>query len=146
MEQAGFRVDMQSMDWQTLVARRAKKDPPSSGGWNAFLTSSAATDMDDPILNGWLNSGCDKALPGWPCDAEMENLRLVFARETDPAKQKALADSIQLRATEWTQYIHLGQWYPAAPSRRNIGGILAAGVRCSGTWKRELTEPSSCDR
>jgi len=128
MEQAGFRVDMQSMDWQTLVARRAKKDPPSSGGWNAFLTSSAATDMDDPILNGWLNSGCDKALPGWPCDAEMENLRLVFARETDPAKQKALADSIQLRATEWTQYIHLGQWYPAAPSRRNIGGILAPGV------------------
>src|SRR5438132_4805618 len=29
MEQAGFKVDMQSMDWQTLVARRAKKDPPA---------------------------------------------------------------------------------------------------------------------
>src|SRR5262249_7675051 len=26
MEKAGFKVDMQSMDWQTLVARRAKKD------------------------------------------------------------------------------------------------------------------------
>src|SRR5262245_40068377 len=128
MEKAGFRVDMQSMDWQTLVARRAKKDPPSSGGWNAFLTSSAATDMGDPILNGWLNSGCDKALPGWPCDAEMENLRLAFARETDPAKQKVLADAIQLRATEWTQYIHLGQWYPAAPARKTVTGILAPGV------------------
>ena len=29
MEKAGFKVDMQSMDWQTLVARRAKKDPPT---------------------------------------------------------------------------------------------------------------------
>ena len=29
MEKAGFKVDMQSMDWQTLVARRAKKDPPA---------------------------------------------------------------------------------------------------------------------
>ena len=28
MEKAGFKVDMQSMDWQTLVARRSKKDPP----------------------------------------------------------------------------------------------------------------------
>jgi len=128
MEKAGFNVDMQSMDWQTLVARRAKKEPPSAGGWNAFLTSSAATDMGDPILNGWLNSGCDKALPGWPCDAEMESLRLAFARETDLAKQKGLADAIQLRATEWTQYIHLGQWYPAAPARKNITGILAPGV------------------
>ena len=29
MEKAGFKVDMQSMDWQTVVARRAKKDPPT---------------------------------------------------------------------------------------------------------------------
>ena len=32
MEKAGFKVDMQSMDWQTLVSRRAKKDAPTSGG------------------------------------------------------------------------------------------------------------------
>ena len=31
MEKGGFKVDMQSMDWQTLVARRAKKDPPRRG-------------------------------------------------------------------------------------------------------------------
>src|SRR5262249_53547047 len=91
MEKVGFKVDMQSMDWQSLVARRAKKEPPSAGGWNAFLTSSAATDMGDPILNGWLNSGCEKALPGWPCDTEMETLRLAFARETHLAEQRALA-------------------------------------------------------
>ena len=36
MEKAGFKVDMQSMDWQTLVARRAKKDPPNAGGWHAL--------------------------------------------------------------------------------------------------------------
>ncbi len=29
MERAGFKVDMVSMDWQTLVARRVKKDPPT---------------------------------------------------------------------------------------------------------------------
>src|SRR5215470_5033450 len=29
LEKGGFKVDMQSMDWQTVVARRAKKDPPA---------------------------------------------------------------------------------------------------------------------
>src|SRR5262244_794707 len=49
MEKAGFKVDMQSMDWQTLVARRAKKDPPAQGGWHAFLTAWVAADILDPI-------------------------------------------------------------------------------------------------
>ena len=31
LEKAGFKVDMQSMDWQTLVTRRTKKDPPDKG-------------------------------------------------------------------------------------------------------------------
>ena len=39
MEKAGLKVDLQAMDWQTLVSRRAKKDPPASGGWSVFLTS-----------------------------------------------------------------------------------------------------------
>jgi peptide/nickel transport system substrate-binding protein len=128
MEKAGFKVDMQSMDWQTLVTRRAKKDPPSAGGWHAFLTSNAASDMSDPVMAQWLSSACDKALPGWPCDSEMERLRTQYARETDPAKQKAIAEAVQVRATEWTPLIHLGQWYPVAPARKNIAGILAPGV------------------
>ena len=43
MEKAGFKVDLQAMDWQTLVSRRAKKDPLASGGWSVFLTSWAAS-------------------------------------------------------------------------------------------------------
>ena len=52
MEKAGFKVDMQSMDWQTLVARRSKKDPPNAGGWHAFLTSWVAADITNPDLHG----------------------------------------------------------------------------------------------
>jgi hypothetical protein len=38
----------------------------------------------------------------------MEKLRDLFVRETDQAKLKEIAESIQVRATEWTPYIHLG--------------------------------------
>ena len=128
MEKAGFKVEMVSMDWQTLVTRRTKKDAPSAGGWHGFLSSNASIDVTDPSMAQWMNSGCAKALPGWPCDPQMETLRGQYARATDPAKQKEIAEAVQVRATEWTPFIHLGQWYPAAPARKNVTGILAAGV------------------
>jgi peptide/nickel transport system substrate-binding protein len=128
MEKAGFKVDMQSMDWQTLVARRAKKDPPTAGGWHAFLTSWVAADITNPIFTGFLNSACDKAMFGWPCDPEMEKLRDQFARETDPAKQKAIAEAVQVRATKAVSHINLGQWYQPIAARKSVSGILTTPV------------------
>jgi peptide/nickel transport system substrate-binding protein len=126
MEKAGFKVDMQSMDWQTVVARRAKKDPPSAGGWNAFLTSWVSADILNPVMTGFLNAGCDKAMFGWPCDAEIEKLRDAFAKETDPAKQKEIAAAAQKRNIEATAYVYLGQWYLPAAMRKNIDGMVIA--------------------
>ena len=126
MEKAGFKVDMQSMDWQTVVARRAKKDPPNAGGWNAFLTSWVSADILNPVMAGFFNAGCDKAMFGWPCDAEIEKLRDAFARETDPAKQKAIAEAAQVREAQVVTHIPLGQWYLGALMRKNVSGMVEA--------------------
>jgi peptide/nickel transport system substrate-binding protein len=128
LEKAGFKVDMQSMDWQTLVARRAKKDPANAGGWHAFLTSWVSADILNPVMAGFFNSACDKAMFGWPCDEQMEKLRDQFSRETDAAKQKALAEAAQVRASEFLTHIHLGQWYAPVAMRNNIDGMLSAPV------------------
>src|SRR5215216_6017847 len=128
MEKGGFKVDMQSMDWQTLVARRSKKDPPNAGGWNAFMTSWVSADILNPVMAGFLNAGCDKAMFGWPCDQEMEKLRDAFARETDPAKQKTIAEAVQVRNTQATTHLFLGQWYQPAATRKNLDGFPTAPV------------------
>jgi peptide/nickel transport system substrate-binding protein len=37
LERAGFKVEMQSMDWQSMVNRLiTKKGPAAEGGWNAL--------------------------------------------------------------------------------------------------------------
>jgi peptide/nickel transport system substrate-binding protein len=112
------------MDWQTLVSRRAKKEPPHAGGWHAFLTSWASVDILDPVAASYLNASCEKATFGWPCDAEMERLRDAYARETDPAKQKAIAEAVQLRAFEYPTHIHLGQYVQPVAYRKGVTGIL----------------------
>ena len=83
MEKAGLKVDLQSMDWTTLVSRRARKDAPDKGGWNAFLTSSASVDIVDPLVNTYINAVGENAWFGWPKDDELLKLRTAFADETD---------------------------------------------------------------
>jgi len=127
MEKAGFRVDMQPMDWQSIVIRTARKNPPDAGGWHGYLISPAAFDLLDPVVNRYVNSACDKAVPGWPCDPEMEKLRDRFARETDPTALKAIAESVQLRAIEMTTHVNLGEWRLVSAARKNLSGFIAAG-------------------
>jgi peptide/nickel transport system substrate-binding protein len=128
MEKSGFKVDMQSMDWQTLVSRRTKKDAPNAGGWHAFLTAWVSADILNPVMAGYFNSACDKALFGWPCDEEMEKLRDRFARETDPKRQREIAEAVQVRATQITTHIHLGQYYVAGAHRNNVSGWIPAAA------------------
>ncbi|MGH6944139.1 MAG: ABC transporter substrate-binding protein, partial [Geminicoccaceae bacterium] len=122
LERGGFKVDMQSMDWQTLVSRRAKKEPPSEGGWNAFLTNWVAADVLNPISTAGLNASCATAWFGWPCDEQIEKLRDQFARETDLAKQKVLAEQVQVRALEVVTHAYCGQWYQPLAFRSTLSG------------------------
>ena len=128
LEQGGFKVDMQSMDWQTVVSRRAKKDPADKGGWSAFHTYAIAADILNPISAQWMVAQPDKAWFGWPNDPELEKLRDAYARETDPVKNKALAVAVQNRMLETAQYGWLGIWYGPGASRSNVVGWLKAPV------------------
>jgi len=126
LEAAGFKVDMQSMDWQTLVARRTKKDPPDKGGWHLFFTSSGALSIPDPVSNFFLNASCEKSMYGWPCDAEIEKLRAAYARETDDGKRFEIAQQAQLRAIDFPTYVQLGQFTVPTALRSNVSGMLTA--------------------
>lgn len=129
MRQAGFKVDLQAMDWQTLVSRRAKKDAPKDGGWNMFCTAWVAPDIWSPISNAALPAR-GKATPwfGWPEDAKMEQLRNAFMRETDLNKRKKIAADVQQRAFEIATHAPLGEWVQPQAIRTNVHGFLTSGL------------------
>ncbi len=128
LEKVGFKVEVQPMDWQTLVARRTKKDPPAAGGWHAFLTSWGSVDILDPVAMSFLNASCENATFGWPCDAEIERLRDAYARETDAGKQRQIAEAIQLRAIEYPTHVPLGQYSNPVAVRKGVSGIVVGGA------------------
>jgi peptide/nickel transport system substrate-binding protein len=137
MERAGFKVDMQSMDGQTLLARFNRKDPPNAGGWNAVVLSWASIDAHDPLVAGLLNARCERARPGWPCDQELEMLRDRYARETDPAKQTHIGrgGSSARHPGDDARHTRPMVYGSRRPEKRPSAYRLRP-CRFSGTWRR----------
>mgnify|MGYP001315932419 CR=1 FL=1 len=125
LRQAGFTVDLQAMDWQTLVGRRAKKDPPAQGGWHMFLTAWQAFDVWSPIANPTMDTRGEKSTWfGWASDDKLVELRNQFMRATDEATKKRLADQIHARAYEIGTHVPLGEYQQPMAARRNISGFF----------------------
>jgi peptide/nickel transport system substrate-binding protein len=139
LRKAGFNVDVQSVDWMTVVARRADKKPPKDGGWNMFFTSWAGADILNPITNVTLNGkGTNGGWFGWPDDPEMEKLRDLYVRST-PEEQKKVAVEIQKRAYDNVTYIPLGEFaIPSAWSRKLTG--VAHGAATPVFWGMDKAE------
>ncbi len=129
LEAAGFKVDLQQMDWATLVARRAKKDAPDKGGWNAFMTAWTAGDIQNPLTMAMMNAAGDKGWFGWQDDPVIEELKAKFAQSSTAAEKKKLAEQLQLRAIETASHVHLGQYNNPAALRSNISGLVPGGAQ-----------------
>jgi len=122
---AGFKVDVQAADWQTVVARRASQKPPKEGGWNMFFTNFVGADVLNPIANFSVNAkGKNGGWFGWPDDPKMEALRDAFARSLSPEEQKKIAADIQMEVYDQVIYIPLGQYRVANAWRKSLAGVL----------------------
>ena len=125
MREAGINVDVQSMDWGSVVSRRAKKEPPAQGGWNIFITTTGGVGSANPVLHTWIGAACDKGLFGWPCDPEIEKLRNAFGMASSEDERKKIAKELQTKAMEQVVYIPFGQWdTPLAYRADRIDGIV----------------------
>ncbi len=110
LERAGFKVDLLPMDWQSVVSRRARREPPGQGGWNIFFTTNITIDVDNPGTSNFAAGSCEKAWFGWPCDPEIEKLRGAFLGETDSTRRKALGDAISDRVLDQGIYVPIGEY------------------------------------
>jgi peptide/nickel transport system substrate-binding protein len=113
LEDVGFVIDLQVLDWATLSQRRFNPKE-----YEAFTTGIGMGAQYDPIHSGFLS--CNWA--GWTCDEEIQRIQQELARETDPRKRAAL----------WEQQTRL--FYEKVPAIRygDLHGLRAAGKAMKG--------------
>jgi peptide/nickel transport system substrate-binding protein len=126
MKKLGLTVELQAMDWGTLVTRRASMEPIDKGGWNIFCTGWVGADLIDPAENLSLRTNGKKGHFGWPTDDKIESLRTEWLKATTLDDRKRLAAAIQQRAFEVVPYLPTGQWKPVTAYRKNVQGIVNA--------------------
>jgi peptide/nickel transport system substrate-binding protein len=130
LRDAGFKVEVQATDWQTVVTRRASQKPIKEGGWNMFFTNWVGADILNPISNV-STSGKGKSNGGWfgwTEDAKLEELRDKFSRATSPDEQKKLAAEVQERVFEQVTYIPLGEYQLPSIWRKSLTGLIGGAA------------------
>ncbi len=141
LEQGGFKVDMQSMDWQTVVTRRTKKDPADTGRLERLphLRHRRRHPQSDlGQLDGrpaaTRRGSAGRTIRRWRSCATPTPGRPI------PVKNKALAAAVQNRALETAQYGWLGMWYgPGAARDQRRRLAQGAGARAV-EHREEVTE------
>jgi len=112
LEEAGFKVDLQVVDWATLVQRRNKPEL-----FDVFSTGFSF--QADPALHTAIQCNW----PGWWCHEEKERLLGEFIRETDPKKRKALIERIQQIFYEDVGRIKFGDQFSLDVVRKEVRGF-----------------------
>ncbi|WP_245296938.1 MULTISPECIES: ABC transporter substrate-binding protein [Rhodomicrobium] len=139
LRKAGFTVDMQPMDWQTLVGRRASQKPPAEGGWNLFFTNWVIPEVWNPVVNPMLNGrGKTGGWFGWPEDAKLDAMRAEFVKVATPEERKAIAARIQEHALEVVNYVPLGQYDVPGVWNKKLTGLLFSPVPVF--WNAEIKD------
>jgi peptide/nickel transport system substrate-binding protein len=114
LEDAGFTIDLQVVDWATLVQRRNKPE-----GYEVFSTG--FTFNPEPAFN--TATSCN--WPGWWCHEDKEQWVEALARESDPRKRKAMLEKVQAIMYEDVGRIKFGDYFTLDVTRKEVGGYRA---------------------
>ncbi|WP_458097899.1 ABC transporter substrate-binding protein [Roseomonas sp. WA12] len=121
----GMNVQVDSMDWNSLLARRNRNVPVDQGGWGVAWGIWSNLDLMNPVINLNLDGRGSRGYIGWAESEELERLRDAFAFETDAAKQMGIAAELQRVSNEEAFSIPLGGYKPVTGYRSNIRGVIA---------------------
>ena len=113
LEDVGFDIDLQVVDWATLVKRR--NNPKE---YEAFTTGTGQhlrSDASYTVLScTW---------PGWTCDEDIQKLNQELARETDYKKRFALWEQMHRLFYEKVPSIRYGDLHGLRAMRKKVKGF-----------------------
>jgi peptide/nickel transport system substrate-binding protein len=128
LREIGLNVDLQAMDWGTLITRRTNKEGIDKNGWSIFFTWLVGPDMINPALNFPLRANGEKAWFGWPTDTKLEAMRVQWMDAPDLAAQQRLAAAEQEEAFTSVPFVPTGQFVIPTAFRSNLKGVIVAPI------------------
>ena len=112
LEEVGFKIDLQVMDWSTLGQRRVQPKE-----YDVFTTGMG--NFFDPTHHIYLGPNW----PGWTEDEQIATLMAQMARETDPKKRYALWEQTTKLFYEKVPVARYGDLFGLRAIRKTVRGF-----------------------
>ncbi|WP_199227536.1 ABC transporter substrate-binding protein [Limnohabitans sp. T6-5] len=113
---AGFKPEMQVVDWATLVQRRG-----DSKVWDIYMTHSGQ--FPEPILSPPQLGEC---APGWWSSAAKAKALGDFNQQPDPSKRAQLWGAVQQVVYNEVPYINIGKFSSLSSRSNKLEGYIPA--------------------
>ncbi len=113
MEAVGMKVELDVVDWATLIQRRAKPDL-----WDIFVTGHDTP--VHPLLQPFMNP----AWPGWWDTPERTKIYDALFAETDDKKAQALVEDMERLVMKEVPYIKIGEYFVLRGARKELKGYV----------------------
>ena len=116
LKRAGFKVDLNVVDWATLVQRRN-----DAKLWDIYVTHSGQ--FPEPMLSPpQLGDGA----PGWWSSPAKQAALTAFNQQSDPAKRAALWGKVQQVVYDEVPYINVGKFASLSARSPALEGYVPA--------------------
>ena len=113
LEAVGMKVDLDVVDWATLIQRRAKPEL-----WDIFVTGHDTP--VHPLLQPFMNA----AWPGWWDTPEKTRIYNALFAETDDKKAQALVEDMERLVMKEVPYVKIGEYFVLRGARKELKGYV----------------------
>jgi peptide/nickel transport system substrate-binding protein len=124
LQKIGFNVEMQSMDLNTMVSRRASQAPVDQGGWSIFITQTGSAVASNPVVDVILRGQGLKGFPGNYDDPQLEAMIGDWIAIEDVAVRDAQTTKIQQHLFETMPIVPLGGFSMQTAFRSDLTGFV----------------------
>ena len=122
-KRVGFNVDLQMLDWGSVIQRTNSRQSIDKGGWNAFSNSTAGVNVFNPAAHNYIRGSGLSAAKGWPTLPHLEELRNAWFDAPDLAAQQAVCQQMQAASFETVPYIPTGIFLQPTAYRKTLTDI-----------------------
>jgi peptide/nickel transport system substrate-binding protein len=124
MRRLGVNIQPVESDWASILARRNNRTPPTQGGWNLHNTNGPAATIANPAVSFVIRMNGERAWPGWPTDAAVEEQVEAWIMATDAEAQARAMRRLQELAWDAVPFAPTGLFRLRTAFRREITGVL----------------------
>ena len=124
LRKIGMNVDLQEMDWGSVLQRRTSREPVEKGGWSMFHTTGPAVSYSNPVISTLTRGQGAKGWFGWWNSPKAEEMVQDWIATADPTEQRRIATAINNLALDDVATVPLGQFFLKTAYRSSITGIL----------------------